>query len=284
MFGADVPISSLPAASSVTGSDVVPIVQSGTTKKSTFTVQKGLWDSFYQPLDGDLTALSALSGTHTIYYRSAASTWSAVTIGNGLNFTGATLAVNTPTPTPTATATATPTPTATATPTATPTPTPTPIADVSDAAYDASWNAVTTFAPSKNAVYDKIETTIGTVKAHGRVTAQSSDVSVATFTNGGSDATFTVSMNMNVTAAVAISTSMNCVYNDESGTERIMIFPVTSLAGNFLTNGLIVTTGAFETPVMHIRVQASSVIELYTAGGTFTTVTYTAEGIITQMP
>ncbi len=119
-FGADVPISSLPAASSVTGADVVPIVQSGTTKKSTFTVQKGLWDTFYQPLDGDLTAISALSGTHTIYYRSAASTWSAVTVGSGLNFTGATLAVNTPTPTPTATATATATPTPTPTPTATP--------------------------------------------------------------------------------------------------------------------------------------------------------------------
>ncbi len=108
MFGADVPISSLPAASSVTGSDVVPIVQSGTTKKSTFTVQKGLWDTFYQPKDADLTAIAALSGTHNIYYRSAANTWSSVTVGNGLNFTGATLAVNTPTPTPTPTPTATP--------------------------------------------------------------------------------------------------------------------------------------------------------------------------------
>src|SRR5690349_11519117 len=36
-----------------------------------------------QPLDGDLTAIAALSGTHTIYYRSAANTWSAVTIGSG---------------------------------------------------------------------------------------------------------------------------------------------------------------------------------------------------------
>ena len=30
----------------------------------------------YQPLDGDLTALAALSGTNTIYYRSGAATWS----------------------------------------------------------------------------------------------------------------------------------------------------------------------------------------------------------------
>lgn len=44
-----------------------------------------------QPLDGDLTAIAALGGTHTIYYRSAANTWAAVTIGTGLDFTGATL-------------------------------------------------------------------------------------------------------------------------------------------------------------------------------------------------
>lgn len=46
----------------------------------------------YQPLDGDLTALAALSGTNTIYYRSAANTWTAVTIGSGLSFTSGTLA------------------------------------------------------------------------------------------------------------------------------------------------------------------------------------------------
>lgn len=44
-----------------------------------------------QAWDTDLDALAALSGTHTIYYRSAANTWSAVTVGSGLDFTGATL-------------------------------------------------------------------------------------------------------------------------------------------------------------------------------------------------
>jgi hypothetical protein len=48
----------------------------------------------YQPLDGDLTALAALSGTNNIYYRSAANTWSSVTIGTGLTFTGGTLAAS----------------------------------------------------------------------------------------------------------------------------------------------------------------------------------------------
>lgn len=45
----------------------------------------------YQPLDGDLTALAALSGTNNIYYRSAANTWSSVTVGSGLNFSGGSL-------------------------------------------------------------------------------------------------------------------------------------------------------------------------------------------------
>jgi hypothetical protein len=49
-------------------------------------------DSLYQPLDGDLTALAALSGTGSIYYRSAANTWSAITIGSGLSFNSGTLA------------------------------------------------------------------------------------------------------------------------------------------------------------------------------------------------
>ena len=45
----------------------------------------------YQPLDADLTALAALAGTNVIYYRSAADTWSAVTVGGNLSFAGGTL-------------------------------------------------------------------------------------------------------------------------------------------------------------------------------------------------
>jgi len=43
-----------------------------------------------QPLDADLTALAALSGTNTIYYRSAANVWSPVTF-SGLTFSGGVL-------------------------------------------------------------------------------------------------------------------------------------------------------------------------------------------------
>lgn len=50
--------------------------------------------SDYQPLNADLTALAALSGTNNIYYRSAAHTWTSVGIGNGLSFSGGTLAAS----------------------------------------------------------------------------------------------------------------------------------------------------------------------------------------------
>jgi len=46
----------------------------------------------YQPLDADLTSLAALTGTNVIYYRSVANTWSPVTIGANLTFSGGTLA------------------------------------------------------------------------------------------------------------------------------------------------------------------------------------------------
>jgi hypothetical protein len=48
----------------------------------------------YQPLDGDLTALAALTGTNNIYYRSASNTWTAVTIGANLTFSGGTLSAS----------------------------------------------------------------------------------------------------------------------------------------------------------------------------------------------
>ena len=45
-------------------------------------------------LANDLAALEALGGTNTIYYRSAADTWSAVTIGSGLTFAAGSLAAS----------------------------------------------------------------------------------------------------------------------------------------------------------------------------------------------
>ena len=47
--------------------------------------------STYQPLDADLTAIAALTGTNDIYYRSAANTWSPVVVSTGLAFSGGNL-------------------------------------------------------------------------------------------------------------------------------------------------------------------------------------------------
>lgn len=56
----------------------------------TLATEEYVGDNF-QTKDADLTALAALSGTDTLYYRSGAGTWSAVTIGSNLTFTGGTL-------------------------------------------------------------------------------------------------------------------------------------------------------------------------------------------------
>jgi hypothetical protein len=47
--------------------------------------------SHYQLADADLTSLAAATGTNNIYYRSAANTWSSVTIGTNITFSGGTL-------------------------------------------------------------------------------------------------------------------------------------------------------------------------------------------------
>lgn len=67
---------------------------SNTTMDETGTNERVAWStiaSAFQPIDADLTALAALSGTNNLYYRSGASTWSSVTIGTALDFNGGTL-------------------------------------------------------------------------------------------------------------------------------------------------------------------------------------------------
>lgn len=119
--------------------------------------------------------------------------------------------------------------------------------------------------------------------ASGRATAQAAaNASVATFTVGAADGSFQVWMNMNVTAATGIATTMTCTYTDESNAARTMIFPVQQVAGTLVAAGAVTATGAWETVVMPIRCKAATVITLLTAAGTFTGVTYTVEGFICQ--
>lgn len=123
-----------------------------------------------------------------------------------------------------------------------------------------------------------------TIYAAGRVTAQTAaNASISTFTVGASDGSFEVSANMNVTASTALATTLTCTYTDESNTARTMIFPIQQLSGSFIAAGAITGVGAWETPVIHIRCKASTAITILTSAGTFTSVTYTAEGIIRQL-
>lgn len=122
------------------------------------------------------------------------------------------------------------------------------------------------------------------IRAAGRVTAQSAaNASISTFTVGAADGSFEVSANMNVTAATVLSTALTCTYTDESNTARTMIFPVAQVAGSFIAAGAITGTGAWESPVLHIRCKAATAITILTSAGTFNTVTYTAEGVIKQV-
>ena len=135
--------------------------------------------------------------------------------------------------------------------------------------------------------YNSVATTgwgVPAIYGAGRVTAQSAaNASISTYTVGAADGSFEVSANMNVTVSTTLVTTLTCTYTDESNTSRTMIFPVQQLTGSFIAAGAITGLGAWETPTMHIRCKASTAITIGTTAGTFTGVTYTAEGIIKQM-
>lgn len=125
-----------------------------------------------------------------------------------------------------------------------------------------------------------------TVVAAGRSVAQVAAVaSVAAYTVGGVDATFTVSANVLVTTATTHSFAVECAYTDEGNTARTITFNL------FLTNGtavLVVANGTGTVPyhgmALEIRCKAGTTITIRTqAAGTYTTVVYNVEGTIIQV-
>lgn len=118
----------------------------------------------------------------------------------------------------------------------------------------------------------------------GRATAQTAaNTSVATYTTPASDGSYEVSANVLVTTSTVHNFTVTVDYTDEGNTARTATLPFSVLAGTFITaitnaSGAVPYTGI---PI-HIRCKASTAITIKTAG-TFTTVTYNAEGIIRQL-
>ncbi len=81
------------------GTSPLSIAKGGTNAATAAAARTNLGlaiGSAVQAWDADLDALAALGGTNTIYYRSGANTWTAVTIGGMLSFSGGTLNVGDP--------------------------------------------------------------------------------------------------------------------------------------------------------------------------------------------
>jgi hypothetical protein len=77
---------------------------------------------------------------------------------------------------------------------------------VDDTAYASSWNGVTDIAPSKNAVYDKIQSVVGSIPT----------VNNATLTiqkNGTNVQTFTANQSTNATANITVPTDTSDLTN-----------------------------------------------------------------------
>lgn len=76
---------------------VLPVAKGGTAGTSIAEAQTNLNlvpGTNIQAYDGDLASLAAASSTNAIYYRSATSTWSPVTIGSNLTFSAGTLSAS----------------------------------------------------------------------------------------------------------------------------------------------------------------------------------------------
>lgn len=151
-------------------------------------------------------------------------------------------------------------------------------------------NAAGTLAlVSKVATYNNIATAgwgVPAIQASARSTAQTAAVaSVATYTVGASDGSFLVAANVLITTSAAYSFTVTVTYTDEANTARTANFQFSDQNNSSIV--VTITTGLggavpFQGLPMLIRCKASTAITIATTG-TFTTVTYNVEGLITQV-
>lgn len=146
----------------------------------------------------------------------------------------------------------------------------------------------TTFQIPKVTTYNSIATAgigVAAVYAATNTAGLSAAATLTSYTTPAADGDYEVSASVNVSAATAISTSINVTYTDVGNNSRTLTLPVQltgGTGGTYLTNGLVIATGDYCTPVTKIRVKASTTITILTATGTFTGVTYSGSGNIKQ--
>lgn len=135
--------------------------------------------------------------------------------------------------------------------------------------------------------YNSVATTAWGVPAiygSGRATGQNAAVaSVATYTVGAADGSFYVSANVLVTAATTASFSVTVAYTDEGNSARTLTLTFSQINGtllNVITN--VTGASAYEGVPLHIRCKAATAITIASTG-TFTSVTYNIEGLISQI-
>lgn len=119
----------------------------------------------------------------------------------------------------------------------------------------------------------------------GRSTAQTAAItSLAAVTVGAADASYEVSGNILITTATTHSFNMTCAYTDEGNTARTVTLNFSTVAGAISNAAITNAAGAvpYEGVPIRLRCKASTTITLATSG-TFTTVTYNAEGMIRRI-
>lgn len=119
---------------------------------------------------------------------------------------------------------------------------------------------------------------VPTIIAKKRTVGATGAVSLAAYTVGATDSTFTVSANVNITTSTTFSFGVQCVYTDETGTVRTSLLSFNHQSAGISNSPIANAGGAipYEGTPLHIRAQAGTTITISTTG-TFTTVVYNIE-------
>lgn len=126
---------------------------------------------------------------------------------------------------------------------------------------------------------------VPSIYGQGRATGQTAaNTGVATYTVGSADASFLVWANVLVTTSTTHSFTVTCAYTDEGNTARTITLSFSLVAGGAMTTTIANAAGAvpYHGIPLAIRCKASTTITIATTG-TFTTVTYNAEGYIARV-